>query len=71
MRFYSTQHRYYCGIDLHARTMYVCILDQGGAATLRGTSIRKSSQDTRPSDVYARIQSGKQGKIRPQEKFVP
>jgi len=27
MRFYTGQHRYYCGIDLHARTMYVCILD--------------------------------------------
>ena len=30
MRFYTTQHRYSCGIDLHARSMYVCILDQGG-----------------------------------------
>ena len=30
MRFYSIQHRYYCGIDLHARTMYVCVLDQSG-----------------------------------------
>ena len=28
MRFYTQQHRHYCGIDLHARTMYVCILDQ-------------------------------------------
>lgn len=28
MRFYTEQHQYYCGIDLHARTMYVCILDQ-------------------------------------------
>jgi hypothetical protein len=27
MRFYTTQHRFYCGIDLHARTMRVCILD--------------------------------------------
>jgi transposase len=27
MRFYTGRHRYYCGIDLHARTMYVCILD--------------------------------------------
>src|SRR5947208_914643 len=27
MRFYTKQHRYYCGIDLHARSMYVCILD--------------------------------------------
>jgi len=30
MRFYTHQHKHYCGIDLHARTMYVCILDQAG-----------------------------------------
>ena len=30
MRFYTQQHKHYCGIDLHARTMYVCILDQAG-----------------------------------------
>jgi len=30
MRFYTGQHRYYCGIDLHARTMYACILDNSG-----------------------------------------
>jgi transposase len=30
MRFCTTQHPFYCGIDLHARTMYVCILDQRG-----------------------------------------
>jgi transposase len=28
MRFYTTQHQFYCGIDLHARSMYVCILNQ-------------------------------------------
>lgn len=26
MRFYTQQHQYYRGIDLHARKMYVCIL---------------------------------------------
>lgn len=31
MRFYTQEHEHYCGIDLHARTMYVCILDQAGA----------------------------------------
>jgi transposase len=31
MRFYQGQHRFYCGIDLHARSMHVCVLDQGGA----------------------------------------
>ena len=30
MRFYTQQHRYYCGIDLHARSLYLCILDQAG-----------------------------------------
>ena len=30
MRFYNRQHRYYCGIDLHVKTMYVCILDATG-----------------------------------------
>jgi transposase len=28
MRFYTEQHQYYCGVDLHARSLYVCILDQ-------------------------------------------
>jgi len=30
MRFYTKQHQFYCGIDLHARTMYVCIMDHEG-----------------------------------------
>jgi transposase len=30
MRFYTRQHLHYCGIDLHARSLYVCILDQEG-----------------------------------------
>ena len=30
MRFYTNQHQYYCGIDLHTKNMYVCILDQAG-----------------------------------------
>jgi hypothetical protein len=29
MRFYTKQHKFYCGIDLHARTMYLYILNQG------------------------------------------
>ena len=29
MRFYTQQHQF-CGIDLHARTMYVCIMDNEG-----------------------------------------
>jgi hypothetical protein len=30
MNFYTQQHKQYCGIDLHARAMYVYILDQTG-----------------------------------------
>jgi hypothetical protein len=34
MRFYTQQHPFYCGSDLHARTMYVCIVDKDGAIAL-------------------------------------
>ena len=34
MRFYTQQHKHYCGIDLHARMMYLCVLDGSGAVLL-------------------------------------
>jgi transposase len=34
MRFYTTQHPFDCGIDLHARTMYLCLLNQEGEIML-------------------------------------
>jgi hypothetical protein len=34
MRCYTKQHPYYCGLDLHTRTMYVCILDHAGETLL-------------------------------------
>ena len=30
MKFYTKQHKHYCGVDLHARTLYVCIIDEAG-----------------------------------------
>jgi predicted NBD/HSP70 family sugar kinase len=30
MRFYKQQHEFYCGVDLHAKTMHVCLVNQGG-----------------------------------------
>jgi transposase len=30
MRFYDGQHRFYCGVDLHTKRMYLCILDHDG-----------------------------------------
>jgi Transposase len=34
MRFYNNQHPFYCGIDLHARRMYVCIVNHNGDIVL-------------------------------------
>ena len=30
MRFYQTQHAFYCGVDLHTKSLHVCIVDQVG-----------------------------------------
>src|SRR5271166_3374427 len=30
MRLYTQSHRFYCGIDLHARSLHLCILDKDG-----------------------------------------
>jgi transposase len=34
MRFYTRQHKHYCGIDLHARMMYLCVVNTAGAVLL-------------------------------------
>jgi transposase len=34
MRFYTKGHSFYCGVDLHARSLYICILDQHGEIVL-------------------------------------
>ena len=34
MRFYTGQHQHYCGVDLHTRTMYLCILSRDGETLL-------------------------------------
>jgi transposase len=36
MRFYQGQHRFYCGIDLHARSMHVCVVDHAGDIVFDG-----------------------------------
>ncbi len=30
MRYYNGAHQFYCGIDLHARSMHVCVVDHAG-----------------------------------------
>ena len=45
MRFYRGNHRYYCGVDLHARTMYLCLTDhQGTVGNPRDRSVGAASQ---------------------------
>jgi hypothetical protein len=35
MRFYTQQHRFYCGVYLHARTPALCVLDAHGQVVAR------------------------------------
>ena len=37
MRFYNQPHRFYCGVDLHTRTLSLCVLDAAGAIVLEAT----------------------------------
>jgi len=48
MNFYTQQHKHYCGIDLHAKAMYVCILDQ------TGTKLVHKNLPTTP-DAFLRV----------------
>ena len=48
MNFYTRQHNHYCGIDLHARAMYVCSLDQ------HGTKLVQKNLPTTP-EAFLRI----------------
>jgi len=48
MNFYTQQHKHYCGIDLHARSMYVGILDQ------HGTNLVNKNLPTTP-DAFLRL----------------
>ena len=34
MRFYTQNHQHVCGIDLHTKTMYLCILNESGEIIL-------------------------------------
>ena len=59
MRFYQGQHPFYGGIDVHARTMHVCILDQAGNTVFdqgvpcRPEALLRASQPDRDRLVIA------------------
>jgi len=49
MRFYNKQHQYYCGIDLHARKMYICIIDS------QGNTLLHRNYDCSPEDLISAV----------------
>jgi transposase len=50
MKFYTNQHQYYCGIDLHTKNMYICILNQEGKILLH------KNMDASPHELHKIIQ---------------
>jgi transposase len=57
MRFYNEQRSFYCGIDLHARTMYLCILDQAGHIVLH------KNVKTQPASLLHAVQPYREGLV--------
>jgi hypothetical protein len=41
MRFYTKQHQFYCGIDLHADAIYICILNSVGDIVVHNNILTK------------------------------
>jgi hypothetical protein len=52
MRLYTNQHRFYCGVDLHARTLSPCVLDSTGAHRPRSHSSAGARPATRRRGPY-------------------
>jgi transposase len=57
MRFYNQPHRFYAGVDLHARSMYVCVLDQQGAVVFH------HNLDARPDTFLAAVNAFRDGLV--------
>lgn len=43
MKFYTNNHHFYCGIDLHTKSQYLCILDHDGNIVLHKNIANKPS----------------------------
>jgi transposase len=57
MKFYTKQHRFYSGVDLHADAMYICILDATGEIVLH------KNIATRPKDFLRLIKPYRDGLV--------
>ncbi len=47
MNFYQQQHQFYCGIDLHANNMYLCLIDGDGNKRLHRNFKTRDADDLR------------------------
>ena len=45
MRFHQPQTQFYCGVDLHARNMYLCVVDREGTIRTVAGSGKKGYRD--------------------------
>jgi transposase len=52
MRFYTHQHTYYCGVDLHTKTMYLCILEASGNPVLHRNTLANPSSFLKAVQPY-------------------
>lgn len=57
MNFYTGVHPFYCGIDLHARSMYLCILDD------RGQTVLHKNMRTDPDAFLRAIEPFREGLV--------
>lgn len=57
MRFYQRQHAFYCGVDLHARKMYVTVVDREGATLVQ------RNLDAGPERFLSLVQPYREGLI--------
>jgi transposase len=57
MRFYNAEHRFYCGVDLHARMLALCILDAKGQIVFEGQLA------ARPEDFLAAVAPYRDGLV--------
>ncbi len=57
MKFYDQRHAFYCGVDLHTKRMYLCILDDEGNKRLH-RNVR-----AKPADFLHAIQGFRDGLV--------
>lgn len=50
MKLYNSQHDFYCGVDLHAKTLHVCVVDQAGDKLLH-----RNFQCNKPEVLFANL----------------